>query len=264
MRVVIARLPARRALDDHVRRLRDDPGRAGGLPRRPPARDAGADRRRPSRARARPLALLPLRRVHLRTSRTATSAPRGRRSASATTARSTASRSGTWSCRRPGSTGSVILGGAVVLVLIAVPLALISARVPRSILDRAVVAISLIGISTHPLVIGARAAAALQRALAPARRRLLQPSRTGPPRSPALSSRREPSRRAAAARSDWATHLILPWITFALFFVALYMRVLRARLLETLAATTCARRVPRARASPACSCATRCRTSSRR
>ena len=48
--------------------LRDDPGRAGRLPRRPPARDAGADRRRASGARARPLDLLPLRRVHLRTS----------------------------------------------------------------------------------------------------------------------------------------------------------------------------------------------------
>src|SRR5436305_6934117 len=42
-----------------------------------------------------------------------------------------------------GVTGSVILGGAAVLILIAVPLALISARVPRSILDRTVVAISL-------------------------------------------------------------------------------------------------------------------------
>ena len=52
------------------------------------------------------------------------------------------------------SQASVILGGAVVLVLIAVPLALISARFPRSPLDRAVVAVSLIGISTHPLVIG--------------------------------------------------------------------------------------------------------------
>jgi len=32
----------------------------------------------------------------------------------------------------------------------------------------------------------------------------------------------------------WASHLILPWITFALFFVALYMRMIRARLLEVL------------------------------
>jgi peptide/nickel transport system permease protein len=33
---------------------------------------------------------------------------------------------------------------------------------------------------------------------------------------------------------DWTTHLILPWITFALFFLPLYTRMIRARLLETL------------------------------
>ena len=32
----------------------------------------------------------------------------------------------------------------------------------------------------------------------------------------------------------WADHLVLPWITFALFFVALYMRIVRARMLEVL------------------------------
>ena len=32
----------------------------------------------------------------------------------------------------------------------------------------------------------------------------------------------------------WAWHLVLPWLTFALFFVALYMRIVRARMLEVL------------------------------
>jgi peptide/nickel transport system permease protein len=32
----------------------------------------------------------------------------------------------------------------------------------------------------------------------------------------------------------WAWHLVLPWVTFALFFVALYMRIVRARMLEVL------------------------------
>src|ERR1041384_62976 len=40
-----------------------------------------------------------------------------------------------------GVTGSIILGGAVLLVLIAVPLALISARLPRTFVDRVVVAV---------------------------------------------------------------------------------------------------------------------------
>jgi peptide/nickel transport system permease protein len=33
---------------------------------------------------------------------------------------------------------------------------------------------------------------------------------------------------------DWALHLVLPWICFALFFVALYARVVRARMIEVL------------------------------
>ena len=33
---------------------------------------------------------------------------------------------------------------------------------------------------------------------------------------------------------DWASHLVLPWLTFALIFAAIYMRVLRSTLLETL------------------------------
>jgi peptide/nickel transport system permease protein len=33
---------------------------------------------------------------------------------------------------------------------------------------------------------------------------------------------------------DWTTHLILPWLTFALFFLPLYVRMIRARLLETM------------------------------
>src|SRR5205823_1335605 len=53
-----------------------------------------------------------------------------------------------------GVTGAIIFGGAVLLALIAVPLALLSARLPRTFVDRTVVAVSLVGISTHPLVIG--------------------------------------------------------------------------------------------------------------
>src|SRR3954470_23092801 len=84
-----------------------------------------------------------------------------------------------------GVTGSIIFGGAVLLVVLAVPLALISARSPRSILDRTVVAISLIGISTHPLVIGV-----VLRLLFGERWRWLPPTGycnlTGPPALPDL------------------------------------------------------------------------------
>ena len=134
-----------------------------------------------------------------------------------------------------GVTGSVILGGAAVLILIAVPLALISARFPRSVLDRTVVAISLVGISTHPLVIGL-----VLQLLFSIHWRLLDGGyctffhHTAPPGTTHVFSSSPSSIVACSGPANWATHLILPWITFALFFVALYMRVLRARLLETL------------------------------
>jgi peptide/nickel transport system permease protein len=133
-----------------------------------------------------------------------------------------------------GVTGSVVLGGIGLLILIAVPLALISARVPRSVLDRVVVAVSLVGISTHPLVIGL-----VLQLLFSIHWRLLDGGyctffhQTAPPATAHVFS---PTQSFAPCQGpkDWATHLILPWVTFALFFVALYMRVLRARLLETL------------------------------
>jgi peptide/nickel transport system permease protein len=134
-----------------------------------------------------------------------------------------------------GVTGSVILGGAAVLILVAVPLALVSARVPRSILDRTVVAISLIGISTHPLVIGL-----VLQLLFSLHWHLLDGGycnffpRSGPSLSPNVHIFSSQPVALCQGPKDWATHLILPWVTFALFFVALYMRVLRARLLETL------------------------------
>jgi len=132
-----------------------------------------------------------------------------------------------------GVTGSIIFGGAVLLVVLAVPLALISARSPRSILDRTVVAISLIGISTHPLVIGV-----VLRLLFGERWHWLPPTGycnlTGTPSQPDFRLANGTIPQACGGLRDWTTHLILPWVTFALFFVALYMRMLRARLLETL------------------------------
>jgi peptide/nickel transport system permease protein len=132
-----------------------------------------------------------------------------------------------------GVTGSIIFGGAVLLVLIALPLAMISARLPRTIVDRTVVAISLVGISTHPLVIGV-----VLRLLFGERWHFVPPTGycnlKGPPAVPDFRFTTGAIPEGCGGARAWASHLILPWITFALFFVALYMRMLRARLLETL------------------------------
>ena len=62
---------------------------------------------------------------------------------------------------------------------------------------------------------------------------------------------------------QWAYHLILPWITFMILFAALYVRMIRANVMETLnedyVRTARAKGAPECRrdASSTC-CATRC------
>jgi peptide/nickel transport system permease protein len=91
--------------------------------------------------------------------------------------------------------------------------------------------VTLIGISLHPMVIGV-----LLQTTAGNRWHLAPPgsycpllgkteSFTGP------FSNTPPSCGGVA---DWAGHMALPWITFAIFFIALYMRMARARMIDVL------------------------------
>jgi peptide/nickel transport system permease protein len=131
-------------------------------------------------------------------------------------------------------TGSIMLGGAILLVLVAVPLALISARMPGSVVDRSVVAVALIGISTHPLVVGL-----VLQLLFTVHWHVLDGGYCNFFSHPAMVDPRLVGGQTVApcqGPQNWASHLVLPWITFALFFVAIYMRVLRVRLLETIEA----------------------------
>jgi len=52
---------------------------------------------------------------------------------------------------------------------------------------------------------------------------------TGPPTLSATGQ----SGGGCGGLADWAGHLLVPWTVFALFFLPLYMRMLRVRLLET-------------------------------
>ena len=116
-------------------------------------------------------------------------------------------------------TASLVAGGLVLLLLLAVPLGTFAATRPRGVADRLSLAFSLAAVSTHPLVVG------LLLQLFVGDRWHLAPSAgycalagSGPCSGPV----------------EWAKHLALPWITFALFFVALYLRMTRTRMLEVL------------------------------
>jgi peptide/nickel transport system permease protein len=130
-------------------------------------------------------------------------------------------------------TGSLVLGGLALMLVIAVPLGILAASRPRSWVDRLSVALGLAAISTHPLVVGL-----LLQLFAGTRWGTVPASGYCPligtgPKPPPLGIALPPPGECGGV-ADWASHLLLPWLTFALFFVALYMRVVRARMIEVL------------------------------
>ena len=133
-------------------------------------------------------------------------------------------------------TGSLVLGGFVLLLLVAIPLGTFAATRPRSLFDRLSLGLSVAAISTHPLVVGL-----LLQLFVGNKWKLLPASGYCTVSSPskaeltywrlfAPGGTPEP----CGGVGQWAWHLVLPWFTFALFFVALYMRIVRARMLEVL------------------------------
>jgi peptide/nickel transport system permease protein len=117
---------------------------------------------------------------------------------------------------------SLVLGAAVIWLSIAIPIGTLSALRPRSFLDRASIVLVLIGISLHPLWLGLVFSyfAGYRWGVAPIGGycNLLDTD---------VSQR-------CAGPIPWAQHLLLPWFTLALLFAALYTRMVRASVLETL------------------------------
>jgi peptide/nickel transport system permease protein len=117
---------------------------------------------------------------------------------------------------------SLVVGAAVMWLLIAIPLGTLSALRPRSLLDRAGMFFVLIGISLHPLWMGLVFSyfAGYKWRVAPIGGycNLLDNG---------VSQR-------CAGLVPWAHHLLLPWFTLSLLFAALYTRMVRASVLDTL------------------------------
>jgi peptide/nickel transport system permease protein len=117
-------------------------------------------------------------------------------------------------------TASLVFGGAVIWLLISIPIGLLSALRPRSLLDRTTMVAVLIGISAHPVWIGLLAAyfGGFKLNLFPITGYCDFFSPTGDCGGPV----------------QWAYHLVLPWCTFAVLFAATYVRMIRAYVMETL------------------------------
>jgi peptide/nickel transport system permease protein len=119
-------------------------------------------------------------------------------------------------------TASLILGGAIFWMLVSIPVGILSAMRPRSLLDRASMIFVLIGISVHPVWLG------LILVYVFAHKFPIFP--VGGYCDFFYAGQAEP----CGGPRQWAFHLILPWITFGMLFAALYVRMIRASVLETL------------------------------
>ncbi|HEU4943318.1 MAG TPA: ABC transporter permease [Gaiellaceae bacterium] len=115
---------------------------------------------------------------------------------------------------------SLVIGGAVLWMLIAIPTGLLAALRPRSALSRLTTVFVLVGVSAHPLWMGL-----MLSYIVGARLGLTPTGGYCEVFSPASN---------CGGPAQWAYHLLLPWFTFALMYAAIYTRMIRASTLETL------------------------------
>ena len=119
-------------------------------------------------------------------------------------------------------TASLVLGGAVLWLLMALPIGILSALRPRSLLDRGAMVFVLVGISLPVVWIGL----------------ILQWSigfKWGVlPNAGYCDLINPPEGATCGGPVDWFTHMILPWVTFAILFTAIYVRMIRSNVMDTL------------------------------
>jgi peptide/nickel transport system permease protein len=122
--------------------------------------------------------------------------------------------------RAAPATASLVLGSAILWLLMAFPIGILSALRPRSLIDRAGMVFVLIGISAHPLWLSYMLAYIFGFHLG-----WFPIAGYCDIFSPVSS---------CGGPVQWAYHLLLPWFAFALGFAAIYARMIRASLKETL------------------------------
>jgi peptide/nickel transport system permease protein len=117
---------------------------------------------------------------------------------------------------------SLILGGAALVLLLAVPLGALAGTRVGTLADRVISTSSLVGICTHPMVLGL--------ILVTAFGNLGLHWLPDGGYCPLIQGDAD----LCGGAASWAQHLALPWITFALLFLALYTRMIRASVAETM------------------------------
>jgi peptide/nickel transport system permease protein len=117
-------------------------------------------------------------------------------------------------------TASVVFGGVILWLSIAFPIGILSAMRPRSLLDRAAMVFVLVGVSAHPVWLGLLLS-------------YFVGFKLGWTPLGGYCDMINPATDCGGP-IEWAHSLVLPWITFALLYAALYTRMIRANVLETM------------------------------
>jgi peptide/nickel transport system permease protein len=117
-------------------------------------------------------------------------------------------------------TAALVFGGALAWMLVALPIGILSALRPRSLLDRGGMVFVLVGISAHPVWIGLMFS-------------YIFGYKLGWTPITGYCDFFYPS-TGCGGPVEWFRHMILPWATFAVLFAALYVRMIRANVLETM------------------------------
>ena len=119
-------------------------------------------------------------------------------------------------------TASLVFGGAIFWLSLSLPIGILSALRPRSIMDRVTMTFVLIGISAHPVWIGLILSFVVGYKL------------HWTPIAGYCNFFPGNSAAQCSGPIQWAYHLILPWVTFMVLFAALYVRLVRANVIETM------------------------------
>jgi peptide/nickel transport system permease protein len=118
-------------------------------------------------------------------------------------------------------TASLIVGGSLLFLALSIPVGIVSALRPKSLFDRLGMFIVLVGISLQPVWLGLSLSWLFGYKLG------------WTPIVGYCDAFPSPYADCGGA-VQWAYHLLLPWITFSVPFAALYARMIRSQLMESL------------------------------